>query len=363
MSDLNINESGIMERLKVSNANKKIMRYAVWNNKGGVGKTFLSFMMAGEYAQHNKDKNVVLIDLCPQANASEIALGGNGTGSNTLKQLLEQTPNRLTIGGYFDERIASPYKATGTEASYLVNPKSSGFNKNVEKNLYIVAGDPSLELQAQVINQLSILPQPPGAWKLVHSWVLDLISGIEEKLGKETMFFIDCNPSFASYTELAILASERLIVPCSGDGSSARAIDNLGRLIYGIETPSRYAKGNFNALAKEHKFELPKVHIIALNRSTQYGKSASNAFSAMFDEIKTRTDNLRAKDKTIFTPEFEFLDIPDSHTLSIICSHLGMPISELTAETKYRVNGKNTAVKKISYDTYMSAIDSMISRL
>ena len=137
----------------------------------------------------------------------------------------------LTIGGYLDDRISSPYKITGTETDYLVNPLSMGYNNNMPGNLHIIAGDPSLELQAQVINQLSILQQPQDAWKLVHSWVIDLISEIKKKLGEDTMFFIDCNPSFASYTELAILASERLAVPCSADGSSARAIDNMGRLV------------------------------------------------------------------------------------------------------------------------------------
>ena len=60
------------------------MIYATWNNKGGVGKTFLTFMMAGEYTHNNPKKKVVAIDLCPQANLSEIILGGNGKGSGYL---------------------------------------------------------------------------------------------------------------------------------------------------------------------------------------------------------------------------------------------------------------------------------------
>ena len=70
-------------------------------------------------------------------------------------------------------------------------------------------------------------------------------------MGQDTMFFIDCNPSFSSYTELAILAAERLMVPCSADGSSARAIDNIGRLVYGVNVPSQYREtGDFSSLAK-----------------------------------------------------------------------------------------------------------------
>ncbi|KAB0743970.1 ParA family protein, partial [Pseudomonas aeruginosa] len=51
--------------------------YAFWNNKGGVGKTYLSFIAASEYAHTYPDSDVYVIDLCPQANVSETLLGGN----------------------------------------------------------------------------------------------------------------------------------------------------------------------------------------------------------------------------------------------------------------------------------------------
>jgi cellulose biosynthesis protein BcsQ len=340
------------------------MIYAIWNNKGGVGKTFLTFMMAGEYAQDNPSKNVVIIDLCPQANLSEIVLGGNGKGSAILDGLLNRKPKRQTIGGYFDERILSPYKPTNNEATYIINPVSENYNPNIPKNLYLVAGDPSLELQAQVINQISILPQPEDAWKCVHSWVIDLIEAIKKTLGEDTMFFIDCNPSFASYTELAILAAERLMVPCSADGSSARAIDNMGRLIYGVNVPSQYQKANFFSNAKAWNFKLPEVHLVSLNRSTQYGSKASKGFSAMFDEIKRRTTALAATKLVPFSANKNlYVDIPDSHTLSIICSHHGLPISALKPGIVYNVHGKNTVVPRASYNTYINAIHDLISRL
>lgn len=76
-------------------------RYAVWNNKGGVGKTFITFVMASEYAIAHHDSIVVVIDMCPQANVSEMFLGGNGEGAKNLNNLLHKTP-RQTIGGYFD---------------------------------------------------------------------------------------------------------------------------------------------------------------------------------------------------------------------------------------------------------------------
>ena len=40
--------------------------------QGGVGKSFLTFVFASEYASVNPDKVVYVIDMCPQANVSEI---------------------------------------------------------------------------------------------------------------------------------------------------------------------------------------------------------------------------------------------------------------------------------------------------
>lgn len=48
--------------------------YAFWNNKGGVGKSFLSFVAATEYAHTYPGTDVYVIDLCPQANISETLL-------------------------------------------------------------------------------------------------------------------------------------------------------------------------------------------------------------------------------------------------------------------------------------------------
>ena len=235
-------------------------RYAIWNNKGGVGKTFVTFVIASEYATAHPNKSVVVIDMCPQANVSEILLGGNGIGASKLSELLNNSI-RQTIGGYFDQRIAQPHTKTGTEVSFLF--QLSSINSNLPKNMFLVAGDPSLELQAQAINQIASQTLPQDAWKNVHSWVIDLINGIRTQ-HPESVFFIDCNPSFSAYTELALLASSRLIIPCTADGSTARAIDNVGQLLYGIGVPAPYSNVNFSSRARASSLGLPFVHVVPI---------------------------------------------------------------------------------------------------
>lgn len=334
------------------------MKYAIWNNKGGVGKSFVTFITACEYAREHPDKIAVVVDMCPQANVSEVVLGGNGKGASELDKLLTTAPRR-TIGGYFDERISSPHKMTGNETSYFLN--ASKINQNLPENLFLIAGDPSLEIQAEAINQIAAQTLPSDSWSNVHQWLKDLLAAVSRK-HDNCVFFIDCNPSFAAYTELAIIAADRLIVPCTADGSSARAITNIGQLIYGISVPSAYASVSFSRRAKNNSLPLPTIHVVPLNRSTQYEQKASKAFSAMYDEIKDRTNTLFKTDKSIFSATKVFLDLPDAHSVSVVTSHLGIPL-HLIRLGKYKIHNKDTQVPKDSLNRYKTAFADLVSRL
>lgn len=334
------------------------MRYAVWNNKGGVGKSFLSFVLSTEFANSDKNRRVILVDMCPQANVSEIVLGGNGNGAKVLEDLITK---RKTIGGYFDQRISSPHERTGRETEFLIHAKEH--NENMPDNLWIIPGDPSLELQSQVINQISAQSLPEDAWKNVHNWLLDLLGACTSKLGGDVLVLIDCNPSFSSYTEISIAAAERILVPCSSDGSSARAIDNIGSLLYGIGGMAKIKTGFFSRMTQDFKMPLPMIHSVLLNRSTQYNAKASKAFSAMFEEIKKRTDKIQKSSPQYFTnKEILFSEIPDNHSVAIVCSHLGKPLYAITPG-KYAVHDTNPQVNSEPLDRYKEAVSKFIGSL
>ena len=332
------------------------MRYAIWNNKGGVGKSFLSFVLGTEIANRDLDKNVILVDMCPQANLSEMILGGNSNGATVLEGLL-QKPDRLTVGGYFDKRISSPHSLTGNEVDYLLHAKT--YNHRLPDNLWLIAGDPSLEIQAQVISQLSSLVRPPDNWKRIHRWLLDLVIACANKIGLEqTTVLIDCNPSFSVYTELAMIAAERLIIPCSSDGSSARAINNVGTLLYGINDP--HGAGSFQSKVKHNGMSLPIIHSILFNRSTTYNQKASKAFKAMHDEIERRAESLRRETPQWFVSNLKFHDVPDTHSVAIVCSHLGLPLYALHPGPK-EVHGSRPQVNEVPLKRYKDSIANLLS--
>lgn len=55
-------------------------RTIIWNNKGGTGKTSLAFQLLCDYAHSHPEKKILAIDVCPQANLSELLLGGLNQG-------------------------------------------------------------------------------------------------------------------------------------------------------------------------------------------------------------------------------------------------------------------------------------------
>jgi cellulose biosynthesis protein BcsQ len=337
------------------------MRYAIWNNKGGVGKSFLTFIFASEYAAENPDQTVYVIDMCPQANVSEIFLGGNGHGTKVLSKLLGESRNqRQTVGGYFDSRIVHPHEKTGNEANFSIHP--CDFNPNIPNNLYLVAGDPSLEVQAEAINQIANQSLPVNTWRNVHSWLADLCSALQNSHPNST-FFIDCNPSFAAYTELSIVAADKLIVPCSADGSSARAIDNIAQLVYGHRVPQQYAGAMFSSRLKQEGLAPPSIGMVVLNRSTQYNQKASQAFGAMFAEIKRRTKALLKDEPMARGKQGDFFfDIPDTHSVAIVASHEGKPIRCIKVG-KYKVFDQEPQVNGTPLQRYTEAVNAVVSNL
>jgi hypothetical protein len=110
---------------------------------------------------------------------------------------------------------------------------------------------------------------------------------------------------------------------------------------------------------------LPSIHVVPLNRSTQYDKRASKAFGAMYDEIKKRVTEWRKQIPKNFslpgTTE-PFRDIPDAHAVSVVSSHLGLPLGGLKVK-KYDVHGVDTRGNAEPLDRYKKALAGLVSLL
>lgn len=341
--------------------------YSFWNNKGGVGKSFLCFIAASEYAHRHPDTDVYVIDLCPQANVSETLLGGYKNSSKVIEQLTANKP-RATVAGYIEARLNSPFRIVEDIGPFVTRPYD--YNRNIPKNLMLVCGDNLLELISEAIRQTSQLSIPVDAWRQVLSWIKDLTLALRNRSGTRDAFFIlDCNPSFAIYTQLALVASDSVVVPFTADDSSRRAIENVVALLHGIGDPSTaaYSKISFGQRSNQEGLNIPKLHTFVNNRVTQYRGSASNAFRAVSKTIKATMAQIHDKHRNIFAnpsedPSESFIEVPDYHSACIVAANTGTPLHKLTAGPKYIV-GERIQINRIPLEGYSRALENLVDRL
>jgi cellulose biosynthesis protein BcsQ len=322
--------------------------YAFWNNKGGVGKSYLTFQVATEYAKTHPDKRVLVIDLCPQANASSMLMGGIIAGEKRLVQIAGQ---RKTIAGYIEERIKSPYISPKVGGDYMGIPHK--LNPEIPKNLYLVVGDESLEVQTSRVSRATN-PGPTDAWRLVHGWIRDLIADCRQKWNvTDSTVFIDCNPSFSIYTELAMSAADSVIIPFSADGSSKRAVRAVLALLYGLTRVTGAEKSEYFLNTQQFGMAVPRIFSYVGNRLTQMNLNPANAFQTVVNEIGKEiwdvwqaspglfaihpTGTPSPRNKAEFQRMFQ-VEINDANTASVVSSGLGIPITNLTSGKKLLVS-------------------------
>lgn len=348
--------------------------YALWNNKGGVGKSYLTFQIACEYARTHPEQKVLVIDVCSQANASSMLLGGMQDGEVELDKLCSQNPRR-TIAGYIRDRISSPYHNPAKGSDYLFQVHS--VNPHVPANLYLVPGDEELEMLASRVSHATS-PGPDDAWSKVHLWLSDLIQDVKNCLNLSTLtVFIDCNPSFGIYTELAMSAADRLIIPFSADGSSRRAVRSVLALLYGVTRVNGGQKSEYFLKSDQFRRSVPKIYCYVGNRLTQANYSSAKAFNAVVNEIGNEiwsawvnnsgnfyvhpTGDPPPSTRIAFKRMFQY-EVVDANTASVVSQSLGIPIVTLTAGNK-RLVGKIATVNQTQLNRQQPNIKKLVSTI
>jgi len=361
MSNLDVIVS-CMDRKSGAGEGPASNRYAFWNNKGGTGKTSLAFQSIARYAEKNPQQRILAVDVCPQANLSELMLGGlSNKGSEKLLRRQGLVP-RCSLGGYFQLRLPSPYSPPPfSAADFVTHP--ADYNKGIPANVDLICGDPLLELQSNAVNTLANNSIPGlNSWLAVADWINDLLRPIERQYD---VVFFDLNPSFSLYTQIALASSNRIVLPVMADDSSRRAIQNAFSLIFGLKLPSAiYATYAFATKLRDAGRPLPKVHLIAKNRLTQY-MGAASAYAAVLAAIEADVNALLSSNPELFTfrdISKGFVEIRDFQTTGVVAFAKGLPFSRLETG-KQSINGHRVQVKDDYLVNAKKAIGSLVARL
>ncbi len=344
--------------------------YVIWNNKGGVGKSTITFHIACVYAEKNPQRDVVVIDMCPQANCSTMLLGGGRGGEKILQNLISLDTPR-TVVGYITDTIIKENKEP---QHYLIRVREE--NNKLPGNIYLLSGDGNLELIAPLLSrraEAEPISEKDTPWKNIHLIIKNLTKE-SISVGRPVTFFIDTNPSFSIYTQLGIIAGDFLLVPINADDSSIFAISGLFNLIYGSKKKHPvYDKYTFVTRIKENNLDRPKIHLLLGNRFTQK-KGAAHAFKALSNEATKkmheeyienkrwfRDHNTSITSQNDFETEFT-IELRDFNSAGVVASNLGIPLS-LMDKNLYEVYGEQIQVAKEQRDKCKETIDKIVDRL
>ena len=350
--------------------------FGLWNNKGGVGKSTITFHLATRYAELNHDKNILVIDLCPQANSSMMLLGGGKRGEKNVMDLCTES-NPHTVVGYLSTVITNGSGATLPDPNNFAIQVNT-LNNNITDNLFLLCGDGNLEPISPAINaQANAVPLTPAVqpWVWIHNIFRAFINNFADiNSQRDLVVFVDTNPAFGIYTELAITAIDNLICPVNADDSSRTATNAMAILLHGTNPPHPiYGSWTFAALAQKHNTNVPKIHLVIGNRLTQYD-GAAKAFSALSDATALALYTIYQANPHYFTPARIALNniqdfrneysiaLRDFNTSGVVTSHLGQRLNQMTGGY-YQVFGQNVQINRSRVDECLTAIDEIIARL
>jgi len=263
--------------------------YGFWTPKGGVGKSTLCYLISSLYAKINRDINVVIIDCCPQANITEAFLSSPDKDRSVLDKIIKSQVEvgsvcAPSVAGYLFMKLHRQPESPVEKFLTRVND----YNPNLPNNIYLLCGDHRLEytdshLSTHFGGPITAFLDP---WLEGHSFLHNFQMGtakyFADSNGRRTVFFVDTNPAFTPYTEVALCAIKRLIIPVNLDEFSIHAVESIFRHLYGVyDDPSdkmqpflasRFAIQGPKEFRMEKFFELrPRIYSVISNRHANMG--------------------------------------------------------------------------------------------
>ncbi len=327
-----------MSSLKVSKRHKSI-RIALYNHKGGVGKTTLTANIAAALA--SLGKRVLLVDSDPQCNLTSY--------------LIEDS----VVDNLLDESDTDQGRTLWTALKPIV--EAEGNVNNVEPyempipRLSLLPGDIRLAEYEQSLNEFwgECFQRRVKGFKGTTS-----LSGFVNdcsKLVKADYVFYDTGPNIGPLNRIILLDCDYFIVPAACDLFSRRALKSLGhtlaRWIQDWQTIKEIAPNNIYLMPGTPRFlgYIPQRFKVYGGHITSVSSSyVSQIEKVVFSDIISILHKIDSDLAPRTLRGAKLGEVKDYATLVQLAQDQGVPLSKVTGSTQDQKDGAEKSFNKIA---------------
>lgn len=327
---------------------------AFFNNKGGVGKTTLTYHLAWMYTELGL--HVLVGDLDPQANLSSAFLS-----EERLEQIWEQAKNGSPSRDKPEATVLSAIQPITRGVGDIAPPhieyplvqKGKSDTPFVQRELGLLVGDLSLSLFEDQLAESwpRCLGGDERSFRVISAFWRVLQRAAADH--KASIILVDLGPNLGSINRAALIASDYVVIPLSPDLFSLQGLSNLGPQLrkWRKEWKKRYDENESNDLILPQGKMQPigyviLQHAVRLNRPVK-------AFERWIERIPG------VYQKDVLQGDYEYVDVScDRNCLALIKDYQSLvpmaqevrkPIFHLTAADKAFGNHLN-AVRDVYKD-------------
>lgn len=339
--------------------------YVVWANKGGIGKSTLSFQLACAAAHENPDKQIYVIDLSPQCDVSRMLLGGGHNGGEEIILGLMAGSPRLTVQAYLSDCLNDVPSGHGWPDinDYVIRPNDyrSDDADDIPDNVWLLTGDFDLERTIQLIEQL---PQPPrragraptgpefSQYVLVRSFIKHGVEQLEAN--GDSIIIIDTDPYFnVITTHMGLLAAENWVTAYSPNSQASqfavlRSLEFMFEPVSGLkkfieEEQARYPDPWFDYRGQPMnipQLDMANPYLLIANMANPYRLSGGQGYTdpqrLHRQTISSINDKVEAEADLYGVDRFASHEhLWDMRRLGLICDYNGVELQSLALGKNY----------------------------